>query len=164
MEQKIAIYPGTFDPVHNGHLDVIKDASQIFSKVIWAIGVNSTKEPMFSVEQRLEMMDLANKFQNVEVVKFSGLLVNFAESVGAEFIIRSLRTIVDFEYEFQMSLINKQINPRISTIYLPASQSNLHISSTLVRELILSSELIDNYVPSKVMEYISGARRGENGN
>jgi len=157
-QQKVAIYPGMFDPVHFGHLDVIGDASQIFSKVIWAVGVNPAKKPMFTLEQRLEMMKLTNKFPNVEVSSFCGLLVRFAESVGAKFIVRSLRMTMDFEYEFQMSLVNKQIAPSLTTIYLPARQEHFHMSSTAVRELILNDEIIDDYLPNGVRDFIKNIR------
>ncbi|MBI2676648.1 MAG: pantetheine-phosphate adenylyltransferase [Candidatus Yanofskybacteria bacterium] len=159
MEQHtVAIYPGMFDPVHNGHLDVVGDASQIFSKVIWAVGINPTKKPMFTLEQRSEMMKLANKFPNVELSQFSGLLVRFAESIGAKFIVRSLRMTMDFEYEFQMSLINKQIAPSLTTIYLPARQEHFHMSSTAVRELILNNEAVDGYLPNNVRDFIKNIR------
>ncbi len=157
-QQKVAIYPGMFDPIHHGHLDVVSDASHIFSKVIWAVGVNPAKKPMFTTEQRLEMMILANNFPNVEVVQFSGLLVRFAESVGAKFIVRSLRMAMDFEYEFQMSLVNKQIIPDITTIYLPARQEHFHLSSTAVRELIFNNEAIDDYLPDNVRDFIKNIR------
>jgi len=157
-QQKVAIYPGMFDPVHFGHIDVVKDASQIFSRVIWAVGVNPAKKPMFTTEQRLEMMELANNFPNVEVVQFSGLLVRFAELAGARFIVRSLRMAMDFEYEFQMSLVNKQIASELTTIYLPAHQKHFHLSSTAVRELIFNSESIDGYLPDNVRDFIRNIR------
>ena len=158
MREKVAIYPGTFDPVHIGHLDVLEDSSKVFSKVIWAVGTNPVKKPMFSIEQRLEMMRLANSFSNVEVAQFGGLLVNFAKSIGAEFVIRSLRMATDFEYEFQMSLINRQINPNIISVYFPARQKHLHLSSTLIRELILNNELIDGCVPNEIRDFIRRAK------
>lgn len=157
-QQKIAIYPGMFDPVHLGHIDVVEDASTIFSKVIWAVGVNPAKKPMFTTGQRLEMLELTNHFPNVEVVQFSGLLVRFAESVGAGFIVRSLRMAMDFEYEFQMSLVNKQIVPSITTIYLPARQEHFHMSSTAVRELIFNDEPVDGYLPNNVADLIKKFR------
>lgn len=157
-QQKIAIYPGTFDPAHYGHIDVIRDASQIFSKVIWAVGVNPAKKPMFTTEQRLKIMKLANRFPNVEVAQFSGLLVRFAQTVEARFIVRSLRMPMDFEYEFQMSLVNKQIAPELTTIYLPARQEHFHLSSTAVRELIFNDESLDGYLPEDVYKYIRNSR------
>lgn len=159
MEQrKVAIYPGMFDPVHFGHIDAVRDASQIFSKVIWAVGVNLVKKPMFSTDERLKMMKLANEFPNVEVSQFSGLLVRFAESMGAKFIVRSLRMSMDFEYEFQMSLVNKQIGPNLVTIYLPARQEHFHLSSTAVRELIFNNENINGYLPDSVSDFIKKIR------
>src|SRR3989344_137229 len=153
-KQRIAIYPGSFDPIHSGHIDIIKAGSKLFDKVIWAVGANSAKKPMFTVEQRMEMMNLVNKFPNIEIGQFDGLLVRYAEYLEAEYIIRSLRTSNDFEFEFQMTLVNKKLAPELTTIYLPAKQGNIHLSSTLIRELILNHELIDDCVPSEIRDFI----------
>jgi len=153
----VAIFPGSFDPVHYGHLDVVETASELFSKVIWAIGVNPLKKPMFSLEQRLEMMRLANKFPNVSVASFSGLLVRFAQSQEAGVIVRSLRMVAaDFEYEFQMTLVNRKLVGELKTIYIPAGQEHMHMNSTIVRELILSGEDVEGYLPPEVLMFIRG--------
>jgi pantetheine-phosphate adenylyltransferase len=136
---KIAIYPGTFDPITFGHLDIIKRAIQIVDKLVIAVAKDSSKKPIFSLEQRVEMVkkEIAhlNKNQIIEVVSFEGLLVDFAKINSASIIIRGLRAVSDFEYEFQMSGMNAKLSPEIQTIFLPASESTHFIASRLVKEV-----------------------------
>ncbi|RJQ29089.1 pantetheine-phosphate adenylyltransferase [Candidatus Parcubacteria bacterium] len=157
MDKKIAIFPGTFDPVHFGHIDVVKQATQIFDTVIWLIGENTTKKPMFSLDQRIKMLEITRKlmgFQNVEISSSNGLLARFAEKAETRFIVRSLRSSMDFEYEYQMTLVNRKIFPDLITIYIPARQDYIHISSSAVRELIRNGELISEYIPPSICDYI----------
>ena len=136
----IGIYPGTFDPITNGHADIISRASRICDELILAISSSVSKEPMFSIEERCRMATLyLEKYgiaSNVKVMNFDGLLVNFASKVGAHFIIRGLRAVSDFEYEFQMACMNSRLDERIETIFLPASEKNQFISSKLVKEIV----------------------------
>ena len=119
MNKLVSIYPGTFDPVTNGHLDVIERASGLFEKVIVTIAVNQNKKPMFSESERKDMLiNVTSHLKNVEVDFFEGLLVKYAEEKKAGVIIRGLRAISDFEYEFQMSLTNRKLNPEINTVFL----------------------------------------------
>ena len=135
----IGIYPGTFDPITNGHADVITRASRITDVLILAISTSTSKNPMFSIDERCEMAKIyLEKYDiasNVQVMNFDGLLVNFANQVGAQFIIRGLRAVSDFEYEFQMACMNSRLDETIETIFLPASEKNQFISSRLVKEI-----------------------------
>lgn len=140
MTQKIVgIYPGTFDPITNGHADIIARASHITDVLILAVSESASKNPMFPVEERCEMAKIyLEKYDiasNVQVMNFNGLLVNFASEVGAQFIIRGLRAVSDFEYEFQMACMNSRLDKTIETIFLPASEKNQFISSRLVKEI-----------------------------
>ncbi|MDP3954499.1 MAG: pantetheine-phosphate adenylyltransferase [bacterium] len=159
VDRKVAIYPGTFDPVHLGHIDVVRDASRIFSRVIWAVGTNPVKNPMFTAGDRIRMVSIANEFPNVKVVQFTGFLVDCARAMGAEFIVRSLRMAMDFENEFQMSLNNKKFAPELISVYLPARQEHFHISSTVIREQIMIRGMIDDgYVPENIRDFIKKIR------
>ena len=153
---KIAIYPGTFDPITNGHLDVIKRASSLFDKLI--IGVasdNGTKKTMFKLNKRIEYIeDAVSQFDNVEVNEFKGLLMQFAESKNAIVVIRGLRVLSDFEYEFKMAMMNRGLNEKITTLFLMPHRKYVHISSSLVKEVALLGGDISDYVPSKVLEQI----------
>jgi len=153
---KIAIYPGTFDPITNGHLDVIKRASSLFDKLI--IGVasdNGTKKTMFKLNERIEYIeDAVSQFDNVEVNEFKGLLMQFAESKNAIVVIRGLRVLSDFEYEFKMAMMNRGLNEKITTLFLMPHRKYVHISSSLVKEVALLGGDISDYVPSKVLEQI----------
>ena len=139
MTQIIGIYPGTFDPITNGHADIIARASKITDKLILAISASSGKNPMFSMEERCAMakiyLDKYDIASNVEVMHFDGLLVKFAASVGAKFIVRGLRAVSDFEYEFQMACMNARLDDTVETVFLPASEKNQFISSKLVKEI-----------------------------
>ncbi|MFT6077466.1 MAG: pantetheine-phosphate adenylyltransferase [Myxococcota bacterium] len=137
--KKIAIYPGTFDPITFGHLDIIKRALQIVDHLIIAIAKDTSKNPLFSVAQRIELVkkEVANldAGRNVEVVGFEGLLINFAREKNSKILIRGLRAVSDFEFEFQMSGMNSKLDPEIQTIFLPASESTHFVASRLVKEV-----------------------------
>ena len=120
---KIAVYPGSFDPVTNGHLDIIRRAAQIFDKVIVAVSVNSQKKPLFTIEERMKLLKFVTKeIAHVEVSTFNGLLANFVEENHAKVIIKGLRAVSDFEYEFQMALMNKKLNPETETLFIHQCQ------------------------------------------
>lgn len=136
---KTAIYPGTFDPITFGHLDIIKRALKIVDRLIVAVARDNAKNPIFSVEERVELIkqEIAdiNQNNNIEVVGFEGLLIDFARKSQADIIIRGLRAVSDFEYEFQMFGMNAKLDPNIQTIFLPASESAHFIASKLVKEV-----------------------------
>ncbi len=135
---RIAIYPGTFDPITNGHLDIIERASQLFDKVIVTVAVNSSKTPMFTAEERVAMISsilTKKRFSNVTVDRFNGLLVSFAKKKKASAIIRGLRAISDFEYEFQMALMNRKQSNAIATVFLMPHEKYTYLNSSIVREI-----------------------------
>ena len=150
-KQKTAVYPGTFDPITNGHLDIIKRAGKIFDKVIVSIGINRGKTPLFSVDERKSMIEEATKtFDNVEVDVFQGLMVNYCKDKGASTIIRGLRAVSDFENEMQMALMNKKIGNDIETIFLMPNEKNTYLSSSIVREIARYGGEISLFVPECV--------------
>ncbi|MBI5402277.1 MAG: pantetheine-phosphate adenylyltransferase [Ignavibacteriae bacterium] len=151
MKKNTAVYPGTFDPVTNGHLDIIERASGIFDKVIVTIALNSSKVPLFTKEERKSMIkEVINKYKNVEVDSFDGLLVNYAAKKKANTIIRGLRVLSDFEYEFQMSLTNRKLAPDINTIFLMPNEKYAYLNSSLVKELAKFKGQIKSFVPEPV--------------
>ena len=153
-----AIYPGTFDPITNGHADIISRASKIVDNLIIAISQSDHKKPMFSVEKRVEMAKiyLANCGinRNVQVHSFSGLLVNFATKIGANILVRGLRVVSDFEYEFQMACMNSRLHERIETIFLPASEKNQFISSRLVKEIASLGGDVSSFVIPEIEQEV----------
>ncbi len=133
---KIAVYPGSFDPVTNGHLDIIRRASKIFDKVVVAVFVNQSKKTVFSPEERKEMLRMVTKdIENVEIDFSDELLVHYMKKLGINTIIKGLRMISDFEYEFQMALANHEQNPEVETLFMMTASEYSHLSSSLVREL-----------------------------
>ena len=157
MENITAVYPGTFDPITNGHLDIIERASALFSKVIVTVAVNTSKAPLFTKEERKDMIEnVTSGFDNVEVDAFDGLLVEFAKKKQASVIIRGLRAISDFEYEFQMSLTNRKLAPGINTIFLMPNEKYTYLNSSLIRELAKFNADITDFVPSYVLDKLKG--------
>jgi len=161
---KIAVYPGSFDPVTNGHLDIIERASKIFDKVIIGILKNSNKEPMFTVEERTELLKKVTKdFNNVEIDSFDGLLVNFMEKKHATVIIKGLRAVSDFEYEFQMALMNNKLNPEIETLFMMTSSKYSYLSSSIVKEVGKLGGCLKELVPDVIIHDIVKKLRGNGG-
>ncbi|RXJ69998.1 pantetheine-phosphate adenylyltransferase [Halarcobacter ebronensis] len=150
---KKAIYSGTFDPITNGHMDIIKRATNIFDEVIIAVAKSETKAPMFSHEQRVDFAKAATEnMPSVRVIGFDTLLVDFATNMGINTIIRGLRAVSDFEYELQMGYANSSINKKIETLYLMPTLENAFVSSTIVREIIRFNGKFEHLVPKKVIE------------
>ncbi|PJA98903.1 MAG: pantetheine-phosphate adenylyltransferase [Ignavibacteriales bacterium CG_4_9_14_3_um_filter_30_11] len=150
------IYPGTFDPVTNGHIDVIKRASELFDSVIVTIAVNASKAPLFTIEERLNMLKESLKdFNNVEVDSFDGLVVEHAKNVKAIGIIRGLRAISDFEYEFQMALMNRKLDSDITTVFLMPHEKYTYLNSSLIRNLAELKADISEFVPKTVLLALS---------
>ena len=153
MKKNIAIYPGTFDPVTNGHLDIIERASKLFDKLIVTIAVNSSKVPLFTQEERASILkNVLKKYKNVEVDVFKGLLMNYAKIKKASVVIRGLRAISDFEFEFQMSLTNRKLAPEISTIFLMPNEKYTYLNPSLIRELAAFKADVSDFVPDIVMK------------
>jgi pantetheine-phosphate adenylyltransferase len=151
---KKAIYPGTFDPVTNGHLDIIKRACEIFDEVIIAVSDNKDKNTMFSLDKRVKMIEKATQNFNVTVKSFNTLLVEFAKKENTKFIIRGLRAVSDFEYELQMGYANKSLDENIETIYLMPSLNNAFISSSVVRSILRYNGDVSHLVPKEILEYL----------
>lgn len=152
---RVAIYPGTFDPVTNGHLDIVERAAMLFDQVIVAVTTNSTKNPMFSIAERLDMFqEVTQHLSNVQIESFSGLLVEYAARRGASVLIRGLRAISDFEYESQMALINRKISHGMDTVFLTASEKNTYLNSTIVKEVARFGGDVTCFVPAAVNERI----------
>ncbi len=152
MKKITAVYPGTFDPVTNGHLDIIERACELFDKVIVSIAVNPDKKPLFSEKERIDMIKkVTGHLINVEVDTFKGLLVRNARNKKAGVIIRGLRAISDFEYEFQMSLTNKKLDPDINTVFLMPNEKYSFLSSSLVRELASYDANVKEFLPEYVL-------------
>ena len=145
---RIAVYPGSFDPITNGHLDIIKRASRLYDKVIVGVLDNSSKNPIFTANERKEMIDLAIRdMDNVSCDAFSGLLVDFAKQNNATVIIKGLRTVADFEYEFQIALLNKALNPEYETVFMMTDSKFSYISSSVVKEVAKYQGGLEDFVP-----------------
>lgn len=152
---KIAIYPGTFDPVTNGHLDIIKRSVELFDRVIIAIAKSSSKTPMFELSDRKKMMELATcNISKVECVCFDTLLADFAKENQAKLIIRGLRVVSDFEYELQMGYANASLNDELDTIYFMPTLKNAFISSSIIRSILQHNGKVTHLIPEVVYEYI----------
>jgi pantetheine-phosphate adenylyltransferase len=162
----IAIYPGTFDPITNGHADIVRRALGLFDQVVVALAVNVNKRPLFSLSTRMAMIrDVVGDNDRVKVDGFKGLLVDFARERGARFLIRGLRAVADFEYEFQFAHMNRQLAPDIETIFLPTNEENFYVSSSLVREVGLMGGDVSKLVPPVILgtlnkRFKKGAKRG----
>jgi len=150
---KTAVYPGSFDPLTNGHLDLIERAARIFKHLIVAVAENPGKSPLFSIEERVEMVEKAvEKFDNVTIDRISGLTVDYVEQKGATVIIRGLRAISDFEYELQMALMNRKLNNRIETVFLMPNLQYSYVKSSHVKELAKLGGCLDGLTPEFVIE------------
>ncbi len=149
------VYPGSFDPVTNGHLDIIDRASEICDKLIVLVSVNKSKTSAFTVEERIELLNLSiKKRNNIEITSYGGLLVDFMRKVNAKTIIKGLRAISDFEYEMQMALLNHNLDEEIDTIFMMTSIQNSFLSSSAIRELASYSGKIDDLVPKQIADII----------
>ncbi len=155
-DSSLAVFPGSFDPITNGHLDIVERGLRIFERVRMAILVNVDKQPLFTVDERLAIIREAYRGNpRVEVDTFSGLLVDYAQRVGAGVIIRGIRAISDFEYEFQMALMNRRLNPRIETVFMMPAESYSYVSSRLVKEVFQLGGRVSDVVPPVVERKLS---------
>lgn len=152
---KIAVYPGSFDPVTLGHLNIIRRAAKVFDKLYVCVMVNSEKNPMFTIEERVEMVRrVVAKYGNVEVESGSGLLVDYAKEKGAAVIVKGLRAVSDFEWEFQMAAANKKLAPSIDTMFLMSSEKYTYLSSTIVKEMAKYQADLNKFVPRELIDDI----------
>lgn len=157
-----AIYPGTFDPITNGHADLIERASQMFSRVIVGIASNPSKKPLFTLEERVEMIkEVTKDLPNVEVRGFTGLLAGFADEINATILIRGLRAVSDFEYEFQLANMNRRLNPKLESVFLTPAEENSFISSTLVKEVALHKGKVDDFCHPVVVKALQERFHGQ---
>ena len=152
---RVAVYPGSFDPITNGHLDIIRRASKLYDRVIVGVLNNASKNPAFSVDERREMIEAVTAdIKNVSCDVFSGLLVDFAKHNEATVIIKGLRTVADFEYEFQMALLNKALNPEFETVFMMTDSKYSYISSSMVKEVAKYHGELEGFVPPIIKEKI----------
>ncbi len=151
---KIAVCPGSFDPVTLGHLDIIERAAELFDKVIVLVMSNSSKKPMFTLDERVDFIKRCVTQDNVEVDAYSGLLVDYARDHGAVAIVKGIRAVSDFDYEFQLALINKSLYSKIETLFLPAKGENMYLSSSMVKEVCSLGGDISAFVPAEIADDI----------
>lgn len=151
--RRIAVYPGVFDPVHYGHLDIIARGSRLVDRLIVAVGDNPEKLPLFNQEERVALLNIAAvPFKNVEILPFSGLAVRFVREVGARIMLRGIRTTSDMEYEFTMTIMNGLMDPDIETIFLMAHQQLSHVSGTLLRQIATMGGNLDPFLPPTIRD------------
>jgi len=149
---RIAVYPGSFDPITNGHLDIINRAAKLYDKLIIGVLVNSSKSPLFTSEQRKALIDEQIKdLDNVSCIVFNGLLVDFAKQIGANVIVKGLRTVADFEYEFQIALLNKTLNAELETVFMMTDSKYSYISSSMVKDVAKYNGELAGLVPPEVI-------------
>ena len=152
---KIAVYPGSFDPITLGHLNLIKRASKVFDKLIVCVMVNSVKSPLFTNEERVEQIKkVTERFENVEVDSWDGLVAEYAREKGAVAVVRGLRALSDYEKECQMAIINKKINPELETFFLAASEKYMYLSSSAVKEMAAFGADLTEFAPRELIDAI----------
>jgi len=153
---KRAVYSGMFDPIHNGHLDLIERSLRIFDELIVAVGANPSKEPLFTVKERLELIDEATaKMTRIRIMSFEGLIIDLVEREQADCIVRGLRAVSDFEYEFQMALMNRKLRHTVETVFMMPHERYTYISSRLIKEVASLGALVTGMVPPVVEERLA---------
>lgn len=156
MNDRIAVYPGSFDPPTNGHVDIVERAARLFDRVVIGVGTNLSKKTLFSADDRIALMrEACAKWKNVEVRGFDGLTVEFARTSEARFVIRGIRALSDFEFEFEMANMNRRLAPEIEMVFLMTSPEYLFLSASRVKELVAFGAPVDSFVPSNVAKKLA---------
>jgi pantetheine-phosphate adenylyltransferase len=164
VKRRVAVYPGSFDPIHNGHLDIIERCRPLYDEMIIAVLSNEAKKPLFSDDERVEIIgELISGQPDCRVESFSGLLVDYMERRGAQVVVRGLRAVSDFEYEFQMALMNRHLNPRIETVFMVPREEYSYLSSRLVKEVCRLGGDLAGLVPEAVLSRLKRRLRTEEG-
>ncbi len=159
---RVAIYPGSFDPVTLGHLDIIRRASVVFDRLIVAVMHNQNKKPMFSVDERMDFLKrTTGDLPNVEIASVGGLLADYAKQEGACAVVKGLRAVSDFEYEFQMALANRKLNPELDTVFLMTSAEYMYLSSSVVKDIAVHGGSVAGFVPAEIIDDIVRRTRKE---
>lgn len=149
------IYPGTFDPIHNGHIDIAARASKLFDELIFVVAVNADKNPLLTAEERVQLiLDSTSNLANVTAQQFTGLVVNYAQDCDAVAIIRGLRHVSDFEFEFQMAMMNYHLNSNIASLFMMPDEKYIHLNSTVVKDVVRLGGNIDEFVPKRVKDIL----------
>ncbi len=149
------IYPGTFDPIHNGHIDIATRASKLFDELIFVVAVNADKKPLLTAEERVQLiLDSTSNLTNVTAQQFTGLVVNYAQDCDAVAIIRGLRHVSDFEFEFQMAMMNYHLNSNITSLFMMPDEKYIHLNSTVVKDVVRLGGNIDEFVPKPVKDIL----------
>lgn len=162
ISNRVAVYPGTFDPLHLGHVDIIERGRRLFDRLVVGVGVNPEKTALFSLEERVKMInEVVHSMDNVEVEPFTGLAVQFVRKVGSCVMIRGLRTVSDMEYEFSMSLTNQMLEPQIDTVFLLAHVDYSHLSSTLIRQIAMFGGDLDKFLPRTIVSAVRDKVRSQ---
>lgn len=160
--KRIAVYPGTFDPMTNGHLDIIRRAAAVFDEVIVTVSINRSKKTLFDQDERYRLArEACSGFENVSVSSFSGLLIDFVREQGAQIIIRGLRAVTDFEYEYSMALMNLHLSPDVETLFMSASEGNSFVSSSMVKEVFMLGGDVSDKIPPCVLKALQKAYSNE---
>ncbi len=160
LDNRVAVYTGTFDPVHHGHLDVIERGSKVFDRLIVAVGTNPDKATFFSMDERVALVSrVIAPFQNVSVQPFAGLAVTFVREIGAQVMLRGLRTTSDMENEFMMSLMNRNLDPGIETVFLMAGEKYSHVSSSLLRQIAAFGGDLSKFLPVEIKRALEDRAR-----
>jgi pantetheine-phosphate adenylyltransferase len=162
LSPRVAVYTGSFDPVHLGHLDIIQRGSRLFDRLIVGVGINPDKETLFSIDERVELLRrVVTPHRNVEVQPFTGLAVRFVRDAGARIMVRGLRTLSDMEFEFSMSLMNLHLDPAIETVFLMAKEEFSHVSSSLLRQIAALGGDLSRFLPDPVKTALVAKARAE---
>ena len=151
---KRIIYPGTFDPIHNGHLDIANRAAKLFDELIFVVAVNNDKNPLFTIEERVDLIDKCLTQENISVQSFNGLVVDSAKKLNAGAIIRGLRHVSDFEFEFQMAMMNYHLEKDITSLFMMPDENYIHVNSTVIKDVVRLGGNVSKYVPEHIEKEI----------